>query len=72
MASHFELDTTTTSPCLTPLGRSSYLVEALERPQAERQPLRPTPYPHEAGDGAIVAFFLDAQVGQSILACDKC
>jgi hypothetical protein len=49
-------------------SRRADLVEALERPEAERQALRPAAYPEEARDGPLVALLLDAQVGQGVLA----
>ena len=49
--------------------RRADLVQALERPEAERQPLRPRAYPEEARDWAVVALLFDAQVREGVLAC---
>ncbi len=51
--------------------RRADLVQALERPQAERQALRPRAYPEEACDRAVVALLFDAQVREGVLACTR-
>lgn len=46
------------------------LAQTLERTQAEREALRSAAYPHETGDGAVVAFLLHAQIGEGVLTCE--
>ncbi len=45
-------------------------LEPLQRPQTQRQPLRPAPDPHETRDRSVFAFFLNAQIRQCVLACN--
>ena len=47
------------------------LAQSLERAQTESQTLAPAAYPHEASDRPVLALLLNAQIGQSILACDN-
>ena len=46
------------------------LAQSLERAQTEGQTLTPAAYPHEASDRPVLTLLFDAQVGQSILACE--